>query len=145
MSFRCSIARRQRPGTPEYLRGAIAPTSRIEGFRMKINPSSAYQVGMSSQVSAVRQNEVVEAVARTAGAPSAGVAAKGQNVDQIKISQDASLKAELDQLARAVATDLQRPPSEERIAELRKAVQNNTYYVPTAALVDAIMNRWIGA
>ena len=69
-------------------------------------------------------------------------ASRGEHTDRILISSEGTRKAEVDQLTKAIATEVYKPASPERLESLRTAVQNGTYYVATGDLVDAMMSRW---
>ncbi|MBC8585801.1 flagellar biosynthesis anti-sigma factor FlgM [Youxingia wuxianensis] len=70
------------------------------------------------------------------------MAAKTENSDQIQISPEGARKMEAEQLSRAIAAELCRPASPERLESLRKAIQDKSYHVPTTDLADAIMQHW---
>ena len=76
--------------------------------------------------------------------PASNVNSIKGNTDKIIISGQGAKKAENDQLAKAIVNNIERPASAERIAALQEAVKDNSYYVPTKDLADALVQRWIG-
>lgn len=49
---------------------------------------------------------------------------------------------EAEQLTKAIAAELREPASPEKLNELREAIQNKSYHVPTGDLVNAMMRHW---
>ncbi len=101
---------------------------------MKINPAAAYHVYSKAAKSpyALRQTE-----------PHAEeTAVRNENTDQIQISYAGSRKSEIEQLSRAVASEMNEPTSPEKLEGLRSAIQNKAYHVSTSDLAEAMLRRW---
>lgn len=62
-----------------------------------------------------------------------------QNVDRIDISSSA-MRAEIEKSARTLTQQVTQPADVQRLENLRKAVREQTYHVPTERLVDAMMS-----
>jgi len=62
-----------------------------------------------------------------------------QNMDSINISSSA-MRAEIEKSARTITQQVTQPADVQRLENLRKAVREQTYYVPTERLVDAMMS-----
>lgn len=101
---------------------------------MKINPAAAFRaynkINGYSQSSRHAELSMEDAVQNF------------ENTDQVEISPEGARKMEVEQLTRAVASELREPASPERLNDLREAIQNKSYHIPTGDLVDAIMRHW---
>lgn len=99
---------------------------------MKINPTAAYQAysRISERVRPVRMEESGEQPFCSG------------KTDQIQISPEAAHSQEVERYSRAVAAELCRPASPERLEALRTAIQNGEYHVSAETLADAMMKKW---
>ena len=102
---------------------------------MKIN-SIPYNMG-NNGITKAAENEVLQKAKNDA-------VVRSSNTDKIDISGEGAYKAEIDMYTKNIVAEIEAPAKPERLAELRTAVQNGTYYVPTSSLVDSIMQRWLG-
>ncbi len=100
---------------------------------MKINPL-AYQVGKPGSV------RPSKALSESAGKSSE----KTKNTDQISISSQGAQMAEVEQLSKAVISEIEQPTSQEKLDSIKAAVKENSYHVSTSELADVILQRWIG-
>lgn len=101
---------------------------------MKINPAAAYRVYSKAAPSpyALRQME-----------PHAEeTATRNEHTDQIQISHARTRKSEIEQLTKAVASEIYEPTSPEKLDGLRSAIQNKAYHVSTSDLAEAMMRHW---
>lgn len=102
---------------------------------MRINPSAAYQaynkIGERSFAASRRLDSQAEEAAR-----------KAENTDSFRISPEAARQREVEQLTSSIMSEIREPASARRLDDLRTAVQNKTYSVPTKDLVDAVMKQW---
>lgn len=101
---------------------------------MKINPAAAYHVYTKAAKSPYALRQVEPHTEETA--------LKNENIDQIQISHVGTRKIEIDQLTKAVASELNEPTSSEKLEGLRSAIQNKAYHVSTSDLAEAMMRHW---
>ena len=98
---------------------------------MNINPAAAYRaynkINGYSHSSRHTEFGVEDAAQRL------------ENTDQIEIRPEGARKMEAEQLTKAIAAELREPASPEKLNELREAIQNKSYHVPTGDLVNAMM------
>ena len=89
---------------------------------MKINPTAAYYA----------YNKISEHLRPVHAEEAAGALVRSGNTDQ-----------EVEQYARTVTAELCRPASQQRLDELRSAIQKGEYYIPTEKLADSMMKKWL--
>lgn len=101
---------------------------------MKINPA-AFQA----------YNKVAEYghPARQADPPVEEPALRANHTDQIQISPEGARKMEISQLTRAIMAQSAEPASPQRLEQLRTAIRNGSYRIPTSDLADAVMKHWL--
>lgn len=104
---------------------------------MNINPASVYSAYKAGGVKAA---EATAASARVEATPK-GTAAN-TNTDTVSLSSKAAQRLEAKQIASSIANQIEPPSDPARVEEIRKAVENNTYFVPTDRLATAILSRW---
>lgn len=100
---------------------------------MKINPTAAYYA----------YNKISEHLRPVHADEAAGALVRSGNTDQIQISPEAAHNQEVEQYARTVTAELCRPASQQRLDELRSAIQKGEYYIPTEKLADSMMKKWL--
>ena len=61
--------------------------------------------------------------------------------DKVTLSEEATAHAELARFVSSLGNEVENSASPQRVEELREAVQNGSYHVPTADIADAILNR----
>ena len=67
-------------------------------------------------------------------------ATQSQKIDKISLSGQASRNEELGRLVQDIASELSTGVSASKLEQLKAAVENDEYYVPTAGLADAILD-----
>lgn len=99
---------------------------------MKITSYRTYQPTAATRIGSLEKNAVNPA--------GAGADETKQNMDRIDISSSA-MRAEIEKSARAITKQVTQPADVQRLDNLKKAVRDQSYYVPTERLVDA-MKTW---
>ena len=64
------------------------------------------------------------------------------NIDTISISRTATTKQGALSIGHEIATDAERSVTPARLQQLKEAVENKTYYIPTQELANSILGRF---
>lgn len=98
---------------------------------MKITPFRPYSTAGTTRAGAFEKS--------TASSFTASIEEEMRNVDKLDISGGA-MRSEIEKTAWAMTQQATRPVSQQRLDSLRDAVRNQTYFVPTDRLVDAMIS-----
>ena len=101
---------------------------------MKINPARVYQA-----YNTAKYNKTP----RQTGFHLEEVSSRNEHTDQIQISVQGSRKAEENALTKAIMNDNGDIKNCDVLEDVKAAVENKSYYVPTDDLVEAVMNKWL--
>ncbi|MBP8855986.1 MAG: flagellar biosynthesis anti-sigma factor FlgM [Oscillospiraceae bacterium] len=90
---------------------------------------------------ALRMYENAKQTAKSDAAPLGIERDANSKTDRVSFSSDAAQKAPLGRMAQGVAADIETAAAgASRIAELTRAVNDGTYYVPTEKIVGAMID-----
>lgn len=99
---------------------------------MNINPTNIY--GVYKKNAAMQKN-----AKETRAAPGGS-----EKTDVVSISQEAAQQKDVSKLTAEIARSVIEPTGEEKLARIREAIGNNTYYVSSDALTSAMLGRAVG-
>lgn len=98
-----------------------------------IEPSAAYRTYKKYQAPVAAHTEA-------GGQQQSAVKQAAQKTDQIDFSAKAARSEELGKLTQNIASELATGVSSTRMQELKTAVENGEYYLPTAQLADSMLD-----
>lgn len=106
---------------------------------MNINPATMRNVYQANMVQNGRQGGGKEQELMKYAS-----AASPENTDKISISSQANYQRDVNKVVHSVMKDMEQTSNADRVQQIKEQIQNNSYFVSSGQVADAILSRICG-